>query len=478
MKTGSVSIVIPALNDSDALARLVPTLPDDPDVELIVVNGGVVDASLKGLAAAHPNLRWLASPPGRGRQMNVGAREARGEWLVFLHADTRLPEQWLQELRGIGSDRSIVGGSFRFELDSDTLWARAIEAGVAARVRLLGLPYGDQALFTRRTAFEAIGGYREWPLMEDVDLVGRLKRTGRLHHSRLPVVTSARRWQADGWWWRSAANVGLVLLFAAGVSPQRLARAYHKHSGSAPGDRAAVGVMARAPSDATGKTRLMRSVGVEGEGLRRALLLDTLDAVRRIQTADVFVLFTPDQASAEFHSLTDAAALLMPQRGDGLGQRLHNAFADLLALGYSRVVIVGSDLPTLPVSYVEQGLGHLAGGGERIVLGPATDGGYYLIGLQAGWPPLFEGMKWSTPDVFQATVALAEARGLRVMLTPPWHDVDEADDLRRAVQSATAPDSPGQRTRTWVESHAAVLCSPDRYSSDRYSSEPASSDRS
>jgi rSAM/selenodomain-associated transferase 2/rSAM/selenodomain-associated transferase 1 len=462
MKNSAVSIIVPVLNDSAALTRLVPTLPDDREVELIVVSGGAFDPGLKALAAARPDIRWLASPPGRGRQMNAGAREAHGDWLVFLHADTRLPVQWRQELQSLETDRSIVGGSFRFKLDADTRWAPLIEAGVAARVSLLGLPYGDQALFVRRAVFEAIGGYPEWPLMEDVDLVRRLKRAGRLHNSRLAAVTSARRWNSDGWWWRSAENVGLMLLFAAGVPPQRLARIYHKRAAAVPADRAAVGVMARAPSDDTGKTRLMRSIGVNDDDLRRALLLDTLDAVQQIQTADVFVLFTPDRASAEFQALNRSTPPLLSQRGDGLGNRLHNAFADLLALGYSRVVIVGSDLPTLPAPYVEQALAHLVGGEGRIVLGPCTDGGYYLIGLQQACPALFAGMEWSTPDVFQATVVLAEARGLRVRLTPPWQDVDDADDLRRAARSAGERPSAGQRTRAWVKAHAAVLASAKR----------------
>jgi rSAM/selenodomain-associated transferase 1 len=203
----------------------------------------------------------------------------------------------------------------------------------------------------------------------------------------------------------------------------------------------------------------MRSVGFKDDDLRRALLLDTLDAVQRVQTADVFVLFTPDRASAEFQALNRTTPPLLSQRGDGLGNRLHNACADLFALGYSRVVIVGSDLPTLPAPYVEMALAHLAGGDGRIVLGPCTDGGYYLIGLQQACPALFASMEWSTPDVFQATVVLAEARGLRVLLTPPWQDVDDADDLRQAARSAVERPSAGQRTRAWVEAHAAVLAS-------------------
>ncbi|MBI1873171.1 MAG: TIGR04283 family arsenosugar biosynthesis glycosyltransferase [Acidobacteria bacterium] len=224
----AVSVVIPVLHDTAQLARALDTLVPDPRVEVIVVNGGEHDPSSSALEQLHPHVRWFGSSPGRGRQMNVGASHARGEWLLFLHADTRLPNGWLEELTTLAPAPAIVGGSFRFRLDSSHRWARVIERGVAARVRWVNLPYGDQALFVRREVFEALGGYREMPLMEDVEFVRRLARTGRLHHSRLPIVTSARRWETDGWIRRSLLNIMLLLLFLAGASPQWLARRYSK----------------------------------------------------------------------------------------------------------------------------------------------------------------------------------------------------------------------------------------------------------
>ena len=164
--------------------------------------------------------------------MNTGATCARGRWLVFLHADTRLGPGWLDVLRSLDERRSIVGGSFRFALDSSARWARWIERGVRLRVRLFDLAYGDQALFVRRDAFEALDGYKELPLMEDVDFIRRLCRQGRLEHADVPALTSARRWERDGWLRRSVENVTLLLLFLAGWSPSWLARHYHRGSGS------------------------------------------------------------------------------------------------------------------------------------------------------------------------------------------------------------------------------------------------------
>jgi rSAM/selenodomain-associated transferase 1 len=130
--------------------------------------------------------------------------------------------------------------------------------------------------------------------------------------------------------------------------------------------------------------------------LRRAILRDTFDALPRIRQVDLFVAFEPSDARAEFDSLLGNVARLLPQRGDTLGDRMHNVFAELFARGYSSVVMVGSDLPTLPTAYIEQAFDHLRTGSNAVVIGPATDGGYYLIGLRALSVGLFKSIPWST----------------------------------------------------------------------------------
>ena len=231
-----VSIVIPVLRDSVQLDGLLASLArraDHAAAEIIVANGDAGDEALAPLKARYAGVRWVASPPGRGRQMNAGAAVASGRWLLFLHADTRLDERWRDALRQAES-QGAVGGAFRFTLDSPRAVARVIERGVAWRTRWLGLPYGDQGLFVRRDAFEALGGYRPYPLMEDIDLVRRLRRHGRLRLSPLPVRTSARRWERDGWVRRSLRNLTLVALYFGGVSPRRLARRYDTPSDPSP----------------------------------------------------------------------------------------------------------------------------------------------------------------------------------------------------------------------------------------------------
>ena len=223
-----VSVIVPVLHDAEQFDSLLSSFRPGDDAEIIVANGAAADPAMPGLRSRFPHVRWTDGPPGRGRQMNQGSAQAKGRWLLFLHADTRLSPGWVEEIRRADRDEHCVGGSFRLQLDSAAVPARVIEWGVALRVRWFGLPYGDQALFVRHDVFKALDGYRPWPLMEDVDLVRRLRRMGWLMHSHLPLRVSARRWERNGWARCSAKNVMLVLLFLAGVAPERLARLYHR----------------------------------------------------------------------------------------------------------------------------------------------------------------------------------------------------------------------------------------------------------
>jgi rSAM/selenodomain-associated transferase 2 len=225
-----VSIVIPVRHDAGPLRDLLAQLPPHPDAELIVAATGTTDEALAVLAADRPDVRWARGEAGRGPQQNAGAALARGRWIWFLHADSRLPPTWMDALRALDAEAAVVGGAFRFALDSSAWQARLWERGVALRVRLFGLPYGDQGICVRRAVFERMGGFHPLPLMEDVEFIGRLKREGPIRVLKEQVRTSARRWERDGWWRRSARNLGLLALYYVGVSPERLAQLYESNS--------------------------------------------------------------------------------------------------------------------------------------------------------------------------------------------------------------------------------------------------------
>ncbi len=220
-----ISVVIPVWHDSAALRQTLQ-MPRQPGDEWIVVNGDPADATLDDLRRAHRDVSWLDGAKGRGVQVAVGAASATGDWVLVLHADTRLAAGWRDEVTGAAAAASYEWGCFRLRLDASAWQARLIEAAVRARVRVFRLPYGDQAMFFRRSTLERLGGVPAVPLMEDVALARRFARTGPLFRSPLPATTSARRWERDGWWRRTLRNWLLVTRYLLGESPDRLATAY------------------------------------------------------------------------------------------------------------------------------------------------------------------------------------------------------------------------------------------------------------
>ncbi len=219
-RLAALAVVIPVLNRRDDVEATLHALP--PVAELIVVDGGSTDGSAE--VAAENGATVLDSAPGRGLQLRAGADRAASLWLLFLHADTRLDAAaWAAVRRTIAQGAAGRAASFRLRLGDAAWQARLIELGVRLRVALLALPYGDQGLLIHRSLYEQVGGYRDLPLMEDVDLVRRLGR-GRLARLDGTATTSAERWRRRGWAPQSLANLRCLLLYLAGVPPERIAR--------------------------------------------------------------------------------------------------------------------------------------------------------------------------------------------------------------------------------------------------------------
>jgi rSAM/selenodomain-associated transferase 2 len=218
-----ISVIIPTLNEAANIADLIAQTRDIGDCEIVVVDGGSTDDTCRQAVNAD---RVLNSPPGRARQQNLGAASCRGDVLLFLHADCRLPSTALDAIRAALADGRVVGGCFQQHLDSPGLRYRWIERGNVWRVRLFKLAYGDQAIFVRRTVFENLGRFPELRLMEDVFLMKRLRRTGRFVLLPDRLTVSIRRWKKHGVIRQTLRNWLLLSLALCGVSTDRLARFY------------------------------------------------------------------------------------------------------------------------------------------------------------------------------------------------------------------------------------------------------------
>jgi len=232
--TMTISVIIPTLNEERAvMATLAHTAALGFD-ELIVVDGGSTDKTpslvnsyrLSAQSSALSPVQWITSPPGRARQMNEGAKAGRGETLLFLHADTQLPDDAKAIIDTTLADRQVVGGRFDVQFDRPSMRGTIISKMMNWRSKLSGLATGDQALFVRRSIFEQMGGFADMPLMEDIEFSRRLKRKGATAALTATVTTSFRRWEQQGPLRTILRMWVLRFLYWVGVSPHTLSRWY------------------------------------------------------------------------------------------------------------------------------------------------------------------------------------------------------------------------------------------------------------
>jgi rSAM/selenodomain-associated transferase 2 len=217
-----LAIVVPTLNEEAGLRRNLPAALAAAD-QVVVSDGGSTDGTLA--VAGELGARIVTGPPGRGGQLTRGAGATDAPLLLFLHADTRLPPDGVSRVREAVAG-GAVGGGFLVRFDTGGSLLRLGERLINARTHLTRLPLGDQAQFATREAFRALDGYRDWPILEDLDFALRLRRLGRTELIRSPVTTAARRFVQQGVVRTVATNWLIWLLFFCGVSPHRLARLY------------------------------------------------------------------------------------------------------------------------------------------------------------------------------------------------------------------------------------------------------------
>ena len=222
------SIIVPAFHEGESINDLIEwlnRLDSDKNSEIIVVDG---DQEKDTLEAIYRNsVIKISSERGRAKQMNAGASIARGEILIFLHADTELPVRALKKIQSLLEQKEYVGGAFDLGIKSNKVIFRVIGTLSSWRSRLNKIPFGDQAIFIRREYFDRIGGYKEIPLMEDVELMRRIKKSRDkiwIFYDR--VMTSPRRWEKEGVIYCTLRNWTLQGLYLLGISPHKLAIFY------------------------------------------------------------------------------------------------------------------------------------------------------------------------------------------------------------------------------------------------------------
>ena len=224
--TLSISVIIPTRNEARRLGELLDCLLIYPELEILIVDGESEDET-RAIAAAR-DVKVISTAPGRGLQLHEGALQAAGDILFFLHCDTLPPPDFPDLIRQTLIQPNSAAGAFLLAFDDDHFRFRMLAKVVNFRSTFFQLPYGDQGLFVTREIYELSGGFPLEPLFEDVVLVGKLRRFGKIRINQTPMTTSARRWLRHGFLATSISNQLFFLAYQLGVAPKRLARWYYR----------------------------------------------------------------------------------------------------------------------------------------------------------------------------------------------------------------------------------------------------------
>lgn len=226
MEVEKISIIIPVLNEANTISAVLARLLDARSVEVIVVDGGSRDETVA--IAQSLGVKVITAAASRASQMNAGAAVATGEILLFLHADTHLPTHFETLVRQALQNAGTIAGAFELRIDAQLRGLRLVERMVNVRSRFLSMPYGDQAIFLKAAVFHEIGGFPDLPIMEDFELMLRLKRLGRIMIVPAPVLTSGRRWQKLGIVKTTLINQLIIAGYFLRVPPAQLVRWYRR----------------------------------------------------------------------------------------------------------------------------------------------------------------------------------------------------------------------------------------------------------
>ena len=430
-----LSIIIPCLNEAAGIAATLAQLQPlrGRGAEVIVADGGSDDGSA-GLAAPLAD-RVVAAPRGRASQMNAGADVARGDVLLFLHADCRLPEN---------ADRLVLDGlaagakqwgRFDVTLASANPLLKTVARMMNLRSRWSGIATGDQGIFMTRGLFEKIGRFPLVPLMEDIALC----KSAKLHGAPLclheRIAASPRRWEKHGVLRTIILMWRLRLAYFLGADPAGLALRYN--APAAPVTR--VLVFARAPEPGAAKTRLIPLLGADGAAALQNLLIErTLGTAIEAAVGRVELWCAPSAQHPLFAPCLKRYGVEGVTQCEGdLGARMQHAAASTLAT-VSRVLIIGTDCPALTVANLRAAAVALDAQHDAVLI-PAEDGGYVLLGLTSWDARLFIDIAWGGDQVLATTRARLAALNWRWLELPPSWDVDRPADFARLRASGLLP---------------------------------------
>ncbi len=418
------SVIIPALNEAQTIQRcLAHVRAIGPGVEIIVADGGSKDNTIH--LAQEGGAIVCHSQRGKGPQLNAGAAIASGDILLFLHADTRLPDNAFDLLSKWFGDEQVQVGSFRATFDVehwllDYYYKLNRFDSVVSR-------YGDQCIVVRKSFFHDMGGFPDWPLFEDVHFMRMARRRTRVYSFPETVETSARRFVQNGVIIQILRDAWYIAQYLLGASVERLARDYERMEVNKSG--VSLIIFARYPAPGKVKTRLASSLGEEPAAEFYKLCAEHVFKVSRKVPHDVnrYIFCADKDDIARIRQWAGWRFYYAAQADGDLGERIEQGFSTVFGHGAQKVIILATDVPDISTKTIDEAVSALDS--CDVIVGPCHDGGYYLLGLKKMYRELFVDVPWSTDQVLNHTLSVIKSLGLTVRLLPTLTDIDTEEDL-------------------------------------------------
>ena len=426
------TVIIPTLNEEKYIVSCIKNIKSCLlKVEIIVSDGGSTDKTIE--IAEDNGAKILFTNNGRGAQLNLGVKSASGDILIFLHADTLLPNNTNVLIDNIFADDNVKVATFKMKFDIDN-WILNFYSWFT-RFDSIFTRFGDCGIVVRKNYFIDGNHFPNWKLFEDVHFLRQARKT--IGVNTLPgfVTTSTRRFLQNGFIKTQIRNSIYIMQYLINKKPDEL---YSKYNKMKDFNKNAIIVFARFPTKGKVKTRLAKTLGGKfAKDFYKICAEHTFNEILKIHKNDTrkFIFYSDEKDREKIKKWTHSKFLLSPQKGKDLGEKMQNAFQTVFNNGVSKTLIIGTDLPEISSEIINRSFELL--NNNDIVIGPATDGGYYLLGMKNVYKELFTNLPWSTDKLFENTIDIINKLNLSISYLPRLSDIDTEEDLKYWLNQET-----------------------------------------
>lgn len=416
------SFIVPTLNEELYLESTLQSLSGFKNYEIIISDGGSVDGTLE--IAERFNAKIVNSEPGRGIQLNNGIQSSSGEILCFLHADTSLPqnafervEEYFQNNKykicrfklGFDVDHSLLNG-YKLFSKYDTMYTR----------------FGDMFIAARRDFVNEIGSFPNWKIFEDVAFLNKASKRSKIFVLNEEVISSARTFIKYGLISQQLFNISSFIKYLAGA--RRFIENGTYYNRKMKKTDTSVILFVKYPLEAKVKTRLAETIGnKKAVNIYSLLAENVVRNIQRLKNTYNYIFYSEESEKEKIKNWIKGSFFYSPQKGNGLGARMSNAFKLVFGHGAEKALIIGTDIPDLSTEIINDAIKKLHE--YDVVIGPSPDGGYYLLGMKKFTPELFENITYSTNTVFEDTIKKIKDKKQSYTTLETLEDIDTESEL-------------------------------------------------